>query len=139
VIDALTNPAGSPEALLPILFPADEQAAGQAWMTAIGEQPGLTADDFATPGPAMSAQTRAVGRLWFGKGQGTYARLGQLRQPTLVAFGQEDVVAPPANGRILADRIPRASKRAYADAGHAFLFQQPTAVAGVFARWLDRG
>jgi pimeloyl-ACP methyl ester carboxylesterase len=138
VIDALSDPAQSPQQLLPLLFPPDQQAAGEAWLTAIGQQPNLTAADFATPGPAMAAQTRAVGPRWFGRGHGAYDRLPELRQPTLVAFGRRDVVAPPANGRILARRIPNATKRAFADAGHAFLFQQPTRKAALFARYLDR-
>lgn len=34
--------------------------------------------------------------------------LGSLTQPTLVVCGRDDAVAPPANGRVLASRIPRA-------------------------------
>ena len=34
--------------------------------------------------------------------------LGSLTQPTLVICGRDDVVAPPANGRVLASRIPHA-------------------------------
>lgn len=135
-IAALTNPDLQPQDLLPILFPRNRQAAGQAWMTAIGEQPDLDAADFATPGPTMTAQTRAVGRLWFGKGRGTYARLPKLKARTLVAYGEEDIVALPANARMLAERIPKARLRGFKDAGHAFLFQQPKAKAALFARFL---
>lgn len=139
VLKVLTAPGGQPDALLPILFPADQQAAGQAWMAAIGEQPDLTAADFATPGPTMAAQERAAGPRWFGRGLGTYARLGQIEAPTLVAFGRDDVVVPPRNAAILASRIPNATKRGFADTGHAFLFQRPTAKAALLARFLDRG
>jgi pimeloyl-ACP methyl ester carboxylesterase len=138
-IAALTDPSSQPQQLLPILFPADQQEAGEAWMSAIGEQPDLSAADFAAPAPTMAAQERAVGRLWLGRGQGSYARLPQLRAQTLVAFGREDVVAPPANARILGRRLPDATLRGYADAGHAFLFQQPAAKAAVFARFLNAG
>ena len=36
--DAATDPSLEPQDLLPILFPKDRQAVGEAWMTAIGEQ-----------------------------------------------------------------------------------------------------
>ena len=48
-------------------------------------------------------------------------RLGDIKQPTLVLTGTEDVLIPPQNSRLLAQRIPQARLIEYADAGHGFL------------------
>jgi len=136
VIDILTSPSTTPTDLLPILFPADQQAAGQAWMAAISAQPNLTAADFAAPAETMAAQSRATGRRWYGRGHGTYRNLPRIKAPTLVAHGTEDVIVPPGNARLLARRIPNVTRRTYRDAGHAFLFQDPAAKAQAFAAFL---
>src|SRR5690606_26056973 len=139
VVRILINPRTTPNDLLTILFPADQQAAGQAWLAALAAQPNLTATDFATPRATMIAQTRATGRRWYGRGHGTYRHLPRLKAPTLVAHGEEDVIVPPGNARILARRIPNATVARYPDAGHAFLFQDPAAKAQAFAAFLDGG
>jgi pimeloyl-ACP methyl ester carboxylesterase len=137
VVKVLTNPDLTPNSLLPILFPADQQAAGQAWYAAIGTQPNLTAADFATPSATMAAQETANATRWYGRGDGTYARLPKLKAPTWIGYGAQDVVVPPGNARLLARRIPHATAHRFADAGHAFLFQDPAAKASMMAAFLD--
>jgi len=51
----------------------------------------------------------------------TYDQLSQIHCPTLVQTGTEDVLIPPENSRILADRIPTARLIEYPDQGHGFL------------------
>jgi pimeloyl-ACP methyl ester carboxylesterase len=99
-ITVLTNPDLTSTSLLPVLFPANQQAAGQAWMAAIGTQPGLTAADFATQAATMAEQEKATAQRWYGRGRGTYAQLPRLAAPTLIGYGTEDVVvlALAANG-----------------------------------------
>lgn len=138
VVSILTNPKTTPTSLLPVLFPSDQLAAGQAWMAAVGGQPGLTAADFATPAGTMREQGLANAQRWYGPGKGSYARLPRLRARTLVAYGRQDVVVPAANARLLGRRIHGAVLRGWADAGHAFLFQRPAAKAAAFASFLDR-
>jgi pimeloyl-ACP methyl ester carboxylesterase len=137
VIGVLTNPKSTPNEKLPILFPADQQAAGDVWLQAIGSQPGITATDFATPAATLAAQKIATTTRWLGRGEGTYAGLPRLRVPTLVGYGTKDVIVPPANALLLLKRIPHATGMRVRDAGHAFLFQEPTATAAAFARFLD--
>jgi len=139
VIQTLTDPATTPRALLPILFPADQQPAAQTWLTAIGSQPGLTAQDFTAPAATLAAQKLATTTFWLGPGDGTYARLSRLAAPTLVAYGADDVIVPPSNAQILLGRIPHASALRVADAGHAFLFQDPATIAATFSAFLQRG
>jgi pimeloyl-ACP methyl ester carboxylesterase len=138
VVAVLTAPTLSPTSLLPVLFPADQQAAGRAWLAAVAAQPNLTAADFSTPPKTMSEQEAANATRWYARGHGTYGRLPRMRARTLVAFGREDRVVPPGNARLLGRRIPHATLSGYADAGHAFLFQRPAAKAAAFARFLDR-
>ncbi len=54
----------------------------------------------------------------------TYNRLPEIKAPTMVIQGDADRVLNPANGRILASRIPGAELAIIKDAGH-FLFEAP--------------
>jgi pimeloyl-ACP methyl ester carboxylesterase len=137
VVKVLTNPNLTPQSLMPILFPADQLAAGRAWYAAVGAQPNLTATDFATPNATMAAQEAANATRWYGRGDGTYARLPRLKAPTWIGYGAQDVVVPPGNARLLARRIPHATAHRFADAGHAFLFQDPAAKAGLMVAFLE--
>jgi pimeloyl-ACP methyl ester carboxylesterase len=138
VINLLTDPRNAPTELLPILFPARQQTAGDTWLGAIASQPGITGTDFAAPAATLSAQKVATTTHWLRQGEGTYARLPRLRVPTLVGYGAQDVIVPPSNARLLLRRIPHAVGLRVSNAGHAFLFQEPTQTAAAFARFLDR-
>jgi pimeloyl-ACP methyl ester carboxylesterase len=132
----LTNPATTVPELLPILFPDNQVAAGNAWIAAIASQPGVTAQAFAISAATKAAQKTAVRTLWDGPGEGSYARLSRLRAPTLVAYGTDDVIIPPVNSQILLKRIPHAKGARFRDAGHAFLFQDPVIAARAFTAFL---
>ncbi len=67
----------------------------------------------------------------------TYARLPRIAAPTLVLHGRRDTLAPPANARILAARIPDATLHFVPDAGHAYLVEQPELSYRLFREWLD--
>ena len=67
----------------------------------------------------------------------TFSRLGQIAAPTLVVHGGQDVVVPPENGRLLAERIPGATLRLWPEAGHLYIIDEPRAdheVAGFLRR-----
>jgi pimeloyl-ACP methyl ester carboxylesterase len=51
------------------------------------------------------------------------ARLAGIRQPTLVANGDNDTMIPTGNSHVLGDRLPNARVRIFPDAGHGFLYQ----------------
>lgn len=53
------------------------------------------------------------------------ARLSAIKQPTLVANGDNDIMVPTVNTHLLARHLPNAQLSIYPDAGHAFLFQYP--------------
>jgi pimeloyl-ACP methyl ester carboxylesterase len=139
VIRVLTSPQSTPTTLLPILFPARAQAAGVAWLHAIAAQPGLTGADFTAPAATLAAQKIATTADWLRAGDGTYAHLPRLTAPTLVAVGADDVIVPPRNAGLLLRRLPDVVGLLVPGAGHAFLFQQPAAVASSFSGFLDTG
>jgi pimeloyl-ACP methyl ester carboxylesterase len=68
----------------------------------------------ATSTEAYTAQLRAVAR------HDTYDRLPDIKAPTLVLHGTDDPLLPPANGRILAERIPGAKLVLLEGARHGY-------------------
>ena len=54
-------------------------------------------------------------------------RLGTVVAPTLILHGQEDVMVPPGNGRLLAELIPAARLIELAGSGHLYPTDDPTA------------
>jgi pimeloyl-ACP methyl ester carboxylesterase len=55
----------------------------------------------------------------------TYDRLGQITMPTLVITGDADILVPPANSNILAEKIPSVSLKFVSGAGHGFFWEAP--------------
>lgn len=66
-----------------------------------------------------------------------YERLNRIAAPTLVVHGEEDVFVPPANGLVLAERIPGAELETWAAAGHMYPIDEPRADQAI-ARFLAR-
>lgn len=64
-------------------------------------------------------QLRAV------QGHDAWKDLIHIHNPTLVLAGKEDVLIPPENSKILAERIPNARLRVIEGGGHQFLIEQP--------------
>jgi pimeloyl-ACP methyl ester carboxylesterase len=60
-------------------------------------------------------------------GHDAYDRLAQIRASTLVVHGQEDVMVPPANGRLLAHLIPAARLLELRGAAHLYPTDEPNA------------
>jgi pimeloyl-ACP methyl ester carboxylesterase len=61
------------------------------------------------------------------QGHDTWGDLIRIQNPTLVLVGKEDVLIPPENSKILAERIPNARLRVIEGGGHQFLIEQPDA------------
>jgi pimeloyl-ACP methyl ester carboxylesterase len=58
-------------------------------------------------------------------GHDAHDRLGDIRAPTLVVHGTEDVMVLPANGRLLAEAIPGAELLDGPGAGHLYFTDAP--------------
>lgn len=66
---------------------------------------------------------------------GTYSRLPNITQNTLLITGTEDVLTPPQNSLMMVEKIPGAWLVQYANGGHGVMFQKPeemTQVINVF-------
>ena len=66
----------------------------------------------------LSRQAQAIG------GHDTVSRLGEIRVPTLITTGTEDILVPPSSSRELHARIPGSSLHAIDDAGHLHFIEQ---------------
>jgi pimeloyl-ACP methyl ester carboxylesterase len=112
-------------------FPANQGNALAAFRAAIAEYPAASAASDAAKG----AQTLAVDNWWAGidtAGRQT----ARISAPTLIADGTDDQLVPVANDHTLARLIPGARLVLYPDAGHAFLFQEPTRFASLVESFL---
>jgi pimeloyl-ACP methyl ester carboxylesterase len=63
--------------------------------------------------------------------RGACTRLGQIAAPTPIVAGTADVLTPPANGQVLAERIPGSWLVRIADGGHGLMYQFPKQLARV--------
>jgi pimeloyl-ACP methyl ester carboxylesterase len=70
------------------------------------------------------AQLEAIGR-WGVQGEGSYAYLRTIKQPTLVVNGSSDVIIYPINSFILQQNIPNAQLILYPDSSHGSHYQYP--------------
>jgi pimeloyl-ACP methyl ester carboxylesterase len=67
---------------------------------------------------------------------GTGDRLRELRTPTLVAAGSEDIVIPASNALRLVNAIPGAWLAQFKEGGHAFMAQYPRPLADLINEFL---
>jgi 3-oxoadipate enol-lactonase len=67
----------------------------------------------------------------------TTARLGQLRVPSLVLAGEQDILIPVSLSRRLADQVPGA-EWATAKGGHACLWEHPAEFNQAFLEFIKR-
>jgi pimeloyl-ACP methyl ester carboxylesterase len=67
---------------------------------------------------------------------GTGDRLRELRAPTLIATGTEDIVIPASNALALVNAIPGAWLAQFKGAGHAFMAQYPRSLADLINEFL---
>ncbi len=98
------------------------------WLTHHPDQAALAAT-FAGHAPAAETPAQTRGRLLqmqARKGHDVLDRLYRVTCPTFVGAGRYDGIAPPANGRAIADRVHDAVLHVY-DGGHPFVLQDPAA------------
>ena len=68
----------------------------------------------------------------------SYLRLPAIRVPTLVVHGEQDLLVPPQNGKIVAARIPGAQFRLVPNAGHILTTDQPELCQELLTEFLTR-
>jgi 3-oxoadipate enol-lactonase len=65
-----------------------------------------------------------------------YSRIAQITVPTLVIHGETDKLIPPANAKLIAERIPGAKLALIPHASHIFETDQPAAARQVILEFL---
>lgn len=83
-----------------------------------------------------SAQGVAAAALGMGLRHDSTAMLGEIRCPTLVIVGLEDIVSPPEEMRRLAHAIPHAQLVEIPNAGHLSPMEQPDLVNAAIKEFL---
>ena len=95
-------------------------------------------EDWAVRLPLAASNTGYLAQLTGSSQWDGYDRLGDVTAPTLVVHGELDALVPPANGQILAERIPGAELVLVPAANHLLGTDQPEQVTQVLVDWLDR-
>jgi pimeloyl-ACP methyl ester carboxylesterase len=73
---------------------------------------------------AAAAQREAIGK-YIAPAEGVLDYLKDIRQPTLVVQGSNDVIIPTMNSYILQQNLPNAQLILYPDANHGSFYQYP--------------
>jgi pimeloyl-ACP methyl ester carboxylesterase len=73
---------------------------------------------------AVAAQREAIGKYMV-PGEGSLAYLKDIRQPTLIVQGSNDMIVPTVNSYILQQNLPNAQLILYPDANHGSFYQYP--------------
>ena len=88
--------------------------------------------DYPTPDYALMRQSGAIAGL------DSYDRLPMMSFPVLVMAGMDDVLVPPGNSEILAERIPKAELVRLPDCGHGFLKQKTSEAVAYILGFLGK-
>jgi pimeloyl-ACP methyl ester carboxylesterase len=128
LIDTSGTPREQARRLLSLLFPG-------ALADSIYDQYGdIVAAARAQLSPELVQRQAAAMDAWHRDGFG--GRLQQLRAPTLVAAGIEDIVIPASNAVTLVNAIPGAWLAQFKKGGHAFMAQYPRPLADLINGFL---
>jgi len=123
--------SGSQQQVMADLFPPGQAAAQNTYLAAISSYPPAPT----APAGIVTAQGHAVDQWWAGQDPAG-EQTADIAVPTLIADGTADRLDPVANSRTLARLIPGARLALYADAGHAFLFQDQAAFVPLMESFL---
>lgn len=121
----LTSPKITQEKILSTIFPdtLEGRAAAAGYVERVAKSifQRTGPDDWNIPPQTVERQVNAL-KQWY-ESDAAYNALANVKSPVLVTTGLADVLDPPGNAQIVAHRIPYAWSAYFADAGHAFMFQ----------------
>ena len=82
------------------------------------------------PPPQYQAQVAA------GAQHDAEARIGEIHVPTLILFGEKDIVVPPENAELLRQKIPNSQVKLMPGLGHMSVVEEPAQLAQVIREFL---
>ena len=112
---------------IPILFTDEFVRCNATYMSAVTQQ------ILKAPTPAHAFQRQIGAILNFD----TYERLPTISAPTLVMHGKKDILVPPENAKVIADRISGAKLVYFENSGHALFSQEPEKVSKALLEFLE--
>ena len=128
IFSSLTDKSGTMEEVaqrvFPLLFPPTWLATHDPFRFC----PGATE----ITSPENSTRQLAAFSSW----RGSLSRLENIESSTLVITGDEDVVIPPENSRLLRCRIPHAKLVVFPGAGHGLMYQCPNKFSQIVLTFL---
>jgi 2-hydroxy-6-oxonona-2,4-dienedioate hydrolase len=104
----------------------DPESVTAEWVAAVCR----TLDD-----PAMARRALKFARA--AKRDNLEGRLGEITAPTLVVWGADDRITPPAVAERFLSRIPDAQLVFLRRCGHAPMIEQPQAFSAILRAWLE--
>ena len=130
VLSDLANNSGTPEErgmrLLDLLFPKE-------WLTM---QPAFY-KWFPIPKETSLPENIVRQTLAIATWPGTYERLSSIESPALIVTGTEDVITPPENAFVLAQRINGSWLVQFNGAGHGLMYQYPNRLAKIVIDFIE--
>lgn len=106
-------------------YPSDSSLAlGQAWWKRIHERQ-VEGEERRAYLVGQGARSQLTAIFAFTVDLGNFDRLQDIKAPTLVTNGHNDIMSPTPNSFILQQRIKNAQLIIYPDSGHGHLFQVP--------------
>ncbi|MDQ0874596.1 pimeloyl-ACP methyl ester carboxylesterase [Paenibacillus sp. V4I3] len=135
VFEVAFKPVNEPEDFLYLFFEQTEtsRAAGLNYLERLARRK----DDRAPLVKPESVQAQIKSAVAWGTNS-TFDRLGEIKQPVLVANGDHDIMVPTINSYIVSQRIPNAQLIIYPDSGHGFMFQYADLFAEHVSMFLNR-
>jgi pimeloyl-ACP methyl ester carboxylesterase len=97
--------------------------AGQAAADAFLERLQIRANDRDPAASSETTQGQAAAIIQWGKEQDAKRPLEAIKQPALVANGDNDIMVPTVNSFALSEALPHAELSIFPDAGHGGIFQ----------------
>lgn len=115
------------EEAVPLLYSEDFIAENSEWIEAKN-------DDVLKIPTTAGSYSRQLGAIMKFR---SFERLPTINTPTLVMHGKKDILIPPENGKILADRIPGGKLVFFENSAHLIFSQEPQAATKTLIDFLS--